>query len=151
MYIGIRLDTIFIGENCAVENLVRLDTADGYFTNGSGAGRVEICYCTGNGTCSWSTINAAGSTWSWPNTLVACRELGYSTGRNPIIGSLWVIWSLCFSHTPLSYIVHPNLIVVHPTPYIPTISTVTVQKVGYHSAYRNWLIQTHSLTTWMSI
>ena len=73
-------------ELCTEENEIRLSTAGGYFGDGtSGAGRVEICYC--DGTCSWSTINAVGSAWSWPNTLVACRQLGYSTSYNPIIGT----------------------------------------------------------------
>ena len=75
-----------IGQNC-IEDSIRLNIANGYFgSSSSGAGRVEICYCTG-GTCSWSTINTAGSIWSWPNTLVACRELGYGTSYNPILGS----------------------------------------------------------------
>ena len=55
-------------------------------------GQVQIKQCSSqrNGECVWETVTATGidrEFWSWKNSQVVCRQLGYLGVQNPILST----------------------------------------------------------------
>ena len=53
---------------------------------------MQICHCDGGegGGCRWESVVATGTGrdfWSWKNSLVVCRQLGYLGVQNPVKAS----------------------------------------------------------------
>ena len=75
-------------------NTIQLNRS-GVFSSSEGAGRVEICVCSGdtNSTCYWSTVSTGSTTvpMSWKNSIVVCRELGYLDVQSPILQNTYVL------------------------------------------------------------
>ena len=73
---------------CLLENSNRIQLNNtGIFSSVQGSGRVEICNCVSNTSCFWQTVSTGSRTvpFSWKNSIVVCRELGYFDVQSPIL------------------------------------------------------------------
>ena len=81
----------FLGQTpCSTDpfrTAIRLNDG-GVFKNGSG--RVEICECADffdGSTCYWNTVTTGSNSvpMGWKNSIVGCRQLGYTDVQSPIL------------------------------------------------------------------
>ena len=74
--------------NVTLQNSIQLNTTGVFAISSVGSGRVEICYCTPSTTdCYWQTVSTGSNNdpFSWKNSIVVCRELGYFDVQSPIL------------------------------------------------------------------
>ena len=92
---------VYTGQTpCSTHNTIQLNNG-GVFSSVTGVGRVidiwyniygrvEICACNSvnnNSSCFWQTVSTGSLTEpiSWKNSIVICRQLGYSDVQSPIL------------------------------------------------------------------
>ena len=76
------------GQTCTTAYSVQLYSGSATSRN---FGQVHICQCSSQGgECVWETVTATGTDrefWSWKNSQVVCRQLGYLGVQNPILST----------------------------------------------------------------
>ena len=95
-------------------------------------GQVQICQCEGDGAgeCSWMRVAAIGSNrqfWSWKNSLVVCRQLGFLGVQNPVQSSRYCVISCTLCK------LLPNLVSTVITGYVTITMHTTCVTLSYYN------------------